>query len=129
MLGAFGWIPGPNVERAIMAQTLDRVVSDWRWNETWGWDYPLAAMTAARLGRPSQAVDMLMMDTPRNRYGVNGHCFQVDGLALYLPATGGLLAAVAMLAAGWEGGPATVTPGFPADGTWCVRHEGLRKFL
>ena len=129
MLGAFGWIPGPNVERAIMAQTLDRVVSDWRWNETWGWDYPLAAMTAARLGRPSQAVDMLMMDTPRNRYGVNGHCFQFDGLALYLPANGGLLAAVAMLAAGWEGGPATVTPGFPADGTWCVRHEGLRKFL
>ena len=129
MLGAFGWIPGPNVERAIMAQTLDRVVSDWRWNETWGWDYPLAAMTAARLGRPSQAVDMLMMDTPRNRYGVNGHCFQFDGLALYLPANGGLLAAVAMLAAGWDGGPATVTPGFPADGTWCVRHEGLRKFL
>jgi len=140
MLGAFGWIPGPNVDLAIMAKTLDRVVADWRWSETWGWDYPLAAMTAARLGRPAQAVDLLLMDTPRNRYGVNGHCFQFDGLPLYLPANGGLLAAVAMLAAGWDppssknfavtsGGPATSAPGFPADGSWRVRHEGLRKFL
>ena len=129
MLGAFGWIPGPNVDLAIMAKTLDRVVADWRWSETWGWDYPLAAMTAARLGRPAQAVDLLMMDTPRNRCGMNGHYFQFDGLPLYLPANGGLLAAVAMLAAGWDGGPATPAPGFPADGTWSVHHEGLRKFV
>ncbi len=140
MLGAFGWIPGPNVDLAIMAKTLDRVVADWRWSETWGWDYPLAAMTAARLGRPAQAVDLLMMDTPRNRYGVNGHCFQFDGLALYLPANGGLLAAVAMLAAGWDpplsknfgatsGGPKSSAPGFPADGSWNVRYEELRRYL
>jgi len=129
MLGAFGWIPGPNVDRAIMAKTLDRVVADWRWCETWGWDYPLVAMTAARLGRPAQAVDILLMDTPHNRYGVNGHCFQFKGLPLYLPANGGLLAAVAMLAAGWDDGPQSPAPGFPADGTWNVRAEGLRKFV
>ena len=115
-------------------------MADWRWSETWGWDYPLAAMTAARLGRPAQAVDLLMMDTPRNRYGVNGHCFQFDGLALYLPANGGLLAAVAMLAAGWDpplsknfgatsGGPKSSAPGFPADGSWNVRYEELRRYL
>ena len=129
MLGAFGWIPGPNVDRTIMAQTLDRIVADWRWSETWGWDYPLAAMTAARLGRPAQAVDLLLRDTARNRYGVNGHCFQFDGLSLYLPANGGLLAAIAMMVAGWDGGPATPAPGFPSDGSWHVRAEGLRRYL
>ena len=138
MLGAWGMIPGPNVDRAVMARTLDGVVAEWRWDETWGWDYPLAAMTAARLGRPAQAVDLLLMDTPRNRYAVNGHCFQFDGLPLYLPANGGLLAAVAMMAAGWDpplavnsgatgDGPSTQAPGFPGDGSWNVRWEGLRK--
>ena len=81
---------------------------------------------------------MLLMDTARNRYAVNGHCFQFDGLPLYLPANGGLLAAVAMMAAGWDPPSSTNpgvtnlgphTPGFPADGTWTVRSEGLRRFL
>ena len=125
MLAAWGMIPGPNVDRAVMARTLDRVATAWRWDATWGWDGPLAAMTAARLGRPAQAVDLLMMDTPRNRYAANGHCFQFDGLPLYLPANGALLAAVAMMAAGWDGGPAATAPGFPSDGSWTVRHEGL----
>ena len=129
MLCAYGMIPGPNVDLSIMAKTLDRVVADWRWSETWGWDYPLAAMTAARLGRPAQAVDLLLMDTSRNRCGVNGHYFQFDGLPLYLPANGGLLAAVAMMVAGWDFGPQTPAPGFPADGTWNVRAEGLRRYL
>ena len=86
-------------------------------------------MTAARLGRPAQAVDLLLMDTSRNRCGVNGHYFQFDGLPLYLPANGGLLAAVAMMVAGWDFGPQTPAPGFPADGTWNVRAEGLRRYL
>jgi hypothetical protein len=112
-----------------MARTLDRVVAAWRWNDTWGWDCPLAAMTAARLGRPAQAVDLLMMDAPRNRYGTNGHCAQFDGLPLYLPANGGLLAAAAMMATGWDDGPTACAPGFPSDGSWTVRHEGLRQFV
>jgi hypothetical protein len=129
MLGAYGMIPGPNVDPDVMARTLDRVVAAWRWNDTWGWDCPLAAMTAARLGRPAQAVDLLMMDAPRNRYGTNGHCAQFDGLPLYLPANGGLLAAAAMMATGWDDGPTACAPGFPSDGSWTVRHEGLRQFV
>jgi len=46
-------------------------------------------------------------------------------LALYLPANGALLAAVALLVAGWDGGPAQ--PGIPRDGTWSVRAEGLQR--
>ena len=41
--------------------------------------------------------------------------------------TAGLLAAVAMMAAGWDGAPDRHAPGFPSDGSWSVRWEGLRR--
>jgi hypothetical protein len=44
---------------------------------------------------------------------------------LYLPANSALLSAVALMAGGWDGAPARSTPGFPADGRWQVRAEGL----
>jgi len=42
----------------------------------------------------------------------------------YFPSNGGLLLAVGMMAAGWDG-QGGAQPGFPADGTWTVRSEGL----
>jgi hypothetical protein len=80
-------------------------------------DYPAMAMTAARLGEPQKAVDALMMKTPKNRYLPNGHNFQDSSfLPLYLPGNGGLLYAVAMMAAGWDGCPNILAPRFPQDG-------------
>lgn len=127
MLGALGVLPGRLADRETMRRTLDRVIKDWQWDETWGWDYPMAAMTAARLGRGDLAVDILLMDAPKNVYLPNGHNRQADrkDLPLYLPGNGGLLLAVAMMAAGWDGGPGHPAPGFPADGTWIVKWEGL----
>ncbi len=127
MLGALGILPGRLADRETMGRTLDRVVKDWQWDETWGWDYPMVAMTAARLGRGDLAVDALLMDAPKNVYLPNGHNRQADrkDLPLYLPGNGGLLLAVAMMAAGWDGGPEHSAPGFPADGTWIVKWEGL----
>ena len=79
-------------------------------------------------GRTRMAVGALLLDTPKNRYGVNGHNYQRPGLTIYLPGNGGLLTAVAMMAAGWDGAPAVDAPGFPNDGQWTVRWEGLRRF-
>ena len=50
--------------------------------------------------------------------------YQSSRLRLYLPGNGGLLTAVAMMCAGWDGSEG-VNPGFPSDGTWNVRWEGL----
>jgi hypothetical protein len=125
MLGAFGMLPGDKVDRETMRRTLVKVRKEWQWNETWGWDFPLVAMTAARLGEPQLAVDALLMDTPKNRYLPNGHNRQRDNLPCYLPGNGGLLYAVAMMAAGWQGAPQSNAPGFPADGSWTVRWENL----
>ncbi|HEY7516276.1 MAG TPA: glycoside hydrolase family 65, partial [Vicinamibacteria bacterium] len=124
---ALGVLPGRDVDPSTMRRTLDWIWTHWSWPDTWGWDYPMVAMTAARLGDPERAVDALLLDTPKNRYRANGHNHQRPGLTIYLPGNGGLLYAVALMAAGWDGGPEKHAPGFPDDGRWRVRFEGLRK--
>lgn len=128
-LMALGQLPGDGVDRAVMARTLEAVLTSWDWEtKIWGWDYPMIAMTAARLGQPRQAVDVLLKsDGPNNRYTANGHNRQRGDLPVYLPGNGALLSAVAMMAAGWDGAPAGDAPGFPRDGTWIVRSEGLHR--
>ena len=128
MLGALGVLPPtPLIDPAVMQRTFERVLRTWDWPTTWGWDYPMLALTAARLGRPEQAVDALFIDSPKNRYLANGHNYQEARLPLYLPGNGGLLTAVAMMAAGWDGAPDRPAPGFPGNGAWAVRYEGLRQ--
>ena len=122
---ALGLLPGPGVDTNTMSNTLDWVWKNWNWPDTWGWDYPMLAMTAARLGEPERAIDALLLDTPKNHYALNGHVYQRPGLTIYLPANGGLLYAVAMMAAGWDGAPKKNAPGFPDNGQWNVRWENL----
>lgn len=129
MLAAYGMLPGDEVDRETMRRTLHGVMSQWQWDKTWGWDYPLTAMTAARLGEPKVAIDALLMATEKNRYLPNGHNWQRQNLPCYLPGNGGLLYATAMMAAGWRGAPRTRAPGFPSDGSWHVRWEGLNSSL
>ncbi|TDD41488.1 hypothetical protein E1286_32620 [Nonomuraea terrae] len=124
MLYALGFVPPTRiVDPGVMRATLRDVLGDWNWQSTWGWDYPAIAMTAARLGEPGLAVDALLMPVAKNTYLPNGHNRQSPGLPVYLPGNGGLLAAVALMARGWDGGPPA--PGFPDS--WTVRHEGLHR--
>jgi hypothetical protein len=124
--GALGMLPGPGVDPDTMRRTLDWIWDNWNWPDTWGWDYPMVAMCAARLGEPERAVGALLLDTRKNHYRVNGHNYQRPGLTIYLSGNGGLLYAVAMMAAGWDGVPIKNAPGFPDNGQWVVRWEGLK---
>jgi hypothetical protein len=128
MLAALGVLNGEGVDRETMRRTLKKVLGSWRWEETWGWDYPMTAMTAARLNEPDLAMDALFLDSPKNRWLANGHNWQRDSLTVYLPGNGGLLAAVAMMAAGWQGAQAAAAPGFP-ESEWRIRHQGLVPLL
>ncbi len=124
MLCALGVLPQTTkIDPVVMAATLEDVLADWDWSSTWGWDYPVIAMCAARLGRPEDAVAGLLADRHKNEALPSGHNRQTDSLPLYLPGNGGLLAAVALMAGGWPGAPDRPAPGFPAD--WTVRAEGL----
>jgi protein-glucosylgalactosylhydroxylysine glucosidase len=126
MLAGLGFLPRtPMIDPETMSLTLDRVKESWNWESTWGWDYPLMAMTAARLGRPDDAVDALLMEVQKNTYLPNGHNYQDQRLPIYLPGNGGLLAAVALMAGGWDGATGKDAPGFPKNGKWRVRSEGL----
>jgi len=127
MLAALGVLPrSSRVDPSIMRATLEKVMAVWNWESTWGWDYPMVAMTAARVGKPEVAIDALLLDSPKNRYSLNGHNYQRPNLPLYLPGNGGLLAAIALMAGGWESARSGPAPGFPRQG-WNVRAEGFAR--
>ena len=108
----------PTFELAYWHWALDTAQ---KWRQRLGlerepkWDHVMQ-----RLSRP-------FMDAPKNRYLTNGHNHQSGRLPLYLPGNGGLLTAVAMMAGGWDGCPRRPAPGFPDNGQWNVRFEGLRR--
>jgi hypothetical protein len=127
VLGALGMVPGSaRLDLDIMRKTFDTVWKVWKWDDTWGWDFPMTAMTAARLKMPEKAIDALFMNVRTNTYLKNGHNYQDQRLRIYLPGNGGVLTAVAMMAGGWDGSTGT-NPGFPRNVKWKVRSEGFKK--
>lgn len=126
VLAALSTLPPSNgLDKNVMQRTFDTVEKVWHWDHTWGWDFPLVAMTATRLGQPEQAVNALFKNVTTNTYLVNGHNFQDGRLTIYLPGNGGILAAVALMCAGYDG-CTTSNPGFPKNGEWVVKWEGLQ---
>ncbi|MCX6238062.1 MAG: hypothetical protein NTY07_11010 [Bacteroidia bacterium] len=124
LIGTYGMLPGDGVNIASFKKTLDKVISTWNFDRTWGWDFPMMAMAAARTGNPKLAVDMLL-------HSSKGFQFDEHGLATggpfpYFPSNGGLLTAVAMMAAGWDGSEINA-PGFPKDGNWVVNYENFNR--
>lgn len=127
VLGALGMVPeSPKLDKEIMKNTLDTVWAKWTWGHTWGWDFPMTAMNAARLNLPEKALDALFMDIQTNTYLKNGHNFQDNRLRIYLPGNGGVLTAVAMMLEGWDASEGDF-PGFPKDGSWKIKKEGFKK--
>jgi hypothetical protein len=125
VLGSYGILPGwRNTDAAVIHNTLDTIMAHWDWASTWGWDYPLIAICAARLNEPDKALEILLKDVQKNKYLLNGHNYQNERLRIYLPGNGGFLTAIAVMCAGWEGCN-TELPGFPKDGKWKVKWEGL----
>jgi hypothetical protein len=127
-VGVRGMLPPMDgVDAKIARDTVAKVWATWNWDRCWGWDFPWMAMAAARTGQPELAVEALLKDSPRNQYDFQG--INTGGPCPYLPGNGGLLYAVAMMAAGWDGAPERHAPGFPENGQWQVCWEGLNPAL
>lgn len=127
VLAAMGVLPQTSqMEPELMKNTSDWVMENWNWDETWGWDFPTTCMNAVRLSEPERALDAILMDQRTNTYLPNGHNYQDSRLRIYLPGNGGLLTAVALMCAGYDG-CTEKNPGFPKDGNWDVRWEGLKR--
>lgn len=130
LTGMYGWLPGDGVDKETFRRTFYKVLDSWQMDRIWGWDYPMLAMAAARLGDPAKAVDLLC--TTAHKFAFDEHGLADMWPSPYFPASGGLLTAVAMMCQGWDGLPAAGfeasaghAPGFPADGSWIVRYEGF----
>jgi len=138
----YSLIGSDRLDPQTMRRTLRATEANWDLRQMWGWDFPMLAMVAARLGEPETALGWLFNEAQNNQWSVNG---MTPRMALdtgsdtsirvgdaYLPSNGALLLAVGMMAAGWEGGPTGpagtgskgAAPGFPKEG-WTIRVEGI----
>jgi len=159
MLMPLGFLPETTaVDRNVMNRTLDAVLARWDWEtKIWGWDYPMIAMTATRLGRPRDAIDVLLRDGPNNAYLANGHVPQRSdearvkenpaqtGASMSSPnasdesrlkpraeiaaylPANGALLSAVDLMIAGWDGCTEEFPGFPKDGTWKVRAQGWQR--
>lgn len=125
VLAAYGVLPySPQFRTSTMSATLRWVLDNWNWDKTWGWDFPTTCMTAVRTNEPEMAIEAILKNVRTNTYLPNGHNYQDSRLRCYLPGNGGLLTALALMTAGYDG-CTTSLPGFPKDGTWNVEYEGI----
>jgi hypothetical protein len=127
LIGMAGMLPADGTDPAVMKRTVNKVWTTWNWNRCWGWDFPMMAMAAAKNGEPQIAVDALLHPSYKN--AINKAGLSTGGPFPYFPSNGGLLYAVALMAAGWDGAPKVHAPGFPNDGSWKVRFENLKPAL
>lgn len=130
MLGAYGVLPNDNMNEEVMRETLKKVKDCWKYESLWGWDFAVMAMTATRLHDPNLAIDLILLDTPKNDYVRSGNNRQKlrKDLPLYLPGNGSLLLAISMMVAGYDGCN-TKSPGFPEDGSWIVEYENIGLYV
>jgi hypothetical protein len=124
LIGTFGMLPGDGVDTTCFGRTLDKVMSTWNFNRTWGWDFPMLAMAAARTNNLELAIDMLLNSSPNFQFDEHG--LATGGPFPYFPSNGALLTAVAMMAAGWDGSKGDA-PGFPKNGLWVVKYENFNR--
>jgi hypothetical protein len=110
LLGIYGWLPPlPSFNHTTFQKTVSKVYENWDLTKSYGWDFPLLAMTAARMNDSSSAIDLLLH--PNFQFDDVG--MPVGGVRArtpYFPSSGGLLLAVAMLAGGWDGGEGSHFP-------------------
>ncbi|KAG4412693.1 hypothetical protein IFR04_014158 [Cadophora malorum] len=125
MTGIYGLLPpGPGFNLTVMQNTAEKVKSIWDFENLFGWDFPMLAMNAARLGDSEQAVEYLLDEL----WMFDDVGMPVGGVRVptpYFPSSGGLLLAVAMMAGGWDG----CGGGSRWPKGWDVRVEGFEKAM
>jgi hypothetical protein len=119
----YGALPGHGIDQDAIRNTLHRTTRTDVMENSVTWGTAMAAMCAARLNEPDRAIDLLAGKYDENPFRASGYTVRrPDQTPMYMPANGGWLTAVAMMAAGWDGNTVPA-PGFPRN--WKVRFEGL----
>lgn len=133
MLMALGYLPRtPMVDTAVMRRTFDAIVARNGLGSFTSWSMGKGAMAAARLGETERAVKILCNESPQMTFSQTGYVQRPKEIRsltnpAYFPVNSSLLAAVGLMAGGWEGAPSGAAPGFPKNGKWNVRVEGMNR--
>jgi hypothetical protein len=105
MTGIYGLLPppfsGPPLNLTLVRNTADKVWRHWDLDQSFGWDFPMLAMNALRLGDADRAVAYLLH--PTFRFDDAG--YPIGGTRVptpYFPASSSFLLAMAMFAGGWD---------------------------
>ncbi|KAF2641334.1 hypothetical protein P280DRAFT_425757 [Massarina eburnea CBS 473.64] len=122
LLGLYGWLPpDPRLNLTLFNNTVAQVYESWNFTYSYGWDFPLLALTAARMGDAETAVNWLL-DT-NNQFDELGMPEGGSRVATpYFPAAAGLLLAVGMMSGGWDGFKGPIFPkewDIEVEGFWC----------
>ncbi|KAH8661964.1 Six-hairpin glycosidase-like protein [Xylariales sp. PMI_506] len=122
-----GFLPDtPAVDPAVALATADKVWEVWGDASIFGWGRPVLAISSARIGNPERAIyhatayDYFYFDDA----GFAGRGGDGGTPPPYISSNAAFLYSIAYMTVGWQGCDID-TPGFPDDGTWTVRHEGL----
>lgn len=123
MSGLFGLLPppssGPPLDMTVVRNTADKTRDLWDIGDCWGWDFPMLAMNALRLGDVDQAVAYLLH--PLFVFDDAGYPEGGSRVATpYFPGSGSFLLAIAMMAGGWDGAEGAH---FPKE--WNAKVEGF----
>lgn len=99
LVGMYSFFESDIVNPQIVKNTLFKILDCWSFEDTWGWDFPMLAMVANRLGEKELAIELLKKDASKNTYLKNGHNPQYpkNDLPLYLPGNGAFLLAISHL--------------------------------
>ena len=118
----------PAVDANVAQRTADKVWELWGDDKIRGWGRPVLAINSARIGNPERAIYHL---TAYDYWKFDDAGFAIRGgdggtPPPFMPGNAGFLYAIAYCVAGWQGSKGDA-PGFPKDGSWTVKHEGLLK--
>jgi len=131
MIMALGYLPQtPMIDKDIMDNTFKAIVQRNGIGSFVSWSMGKGALTATRLGDRKTAIDIVCNDAPKAFFNKSGYVPRpAEGLnnPAYLPVNSSFLAAIGLMAGGWDTAPEINAPGFPQDGTWKVRVENLNK--
>ncbi|KAF8864607.1 hypothetical protein BDZ45DRAFT_701717 [Acephala macrosclerotiorum] len=127
MTGIYGLLPPPSTPSfnlTIMSNTASKIAGIWDFTQLFGWDFPMLAMNAARLGELEKAAGYLL----DSNFVFDDAGYPVGGPRVatpYMPGSGSLLLAVAVMAGGWDGGEGVSA--WPEG--WAVRSEGFTRAM
>lgn len=124
MMALLGFMPRlantTKFEHAIFENTYDAILSTWNFTTSFGWDFPMLATAAHKLGRYDDVLRFLLYPD----FGFDDVGMPAGGSRVptpYLPSSGSLLMAVGLMVRDWNEQGAVLHP--PED--WGVQYEGF----